>query len=323
MFDTRAFGRGYPDWRPELRTFPEIVTGLYGGDLPDVILPAYQLSPELDQLRFFQPGLEHVPAAKAIVLSDFWNVTDNYPDGFLDWLDHHGITWVLCYFPRPVQLFAGSRRAASFVNLLPCFDPEIMNDWGMEKAYDVGFLGAGVTEHHPFYPERNAIHTQLAARRGIRYLSAAHPGYGNVAASPIVGRGFSRSINACRIFVTTGGIYRNPFPKYIEVLASRSMLMAVEPEGAADLGLVDGVNYVRIDTEDVMDKVDHYLARPELIDAIAEQGYRLAMERHTCYARAWEFYERCGASLRQGTSGTGGPHQTAKSSAGLSPIAAS
>src|SRR5262245_40922936 len=105
LFDTKAFGRGYPDWRPELGTFPEIVAGLYGDERPDVILPAYQLSADLGQLRFFQPGLEAVPAAKAIVLSDFWSVTDHYPEAFLDWLDRHGITWVLCYYPRPVELF--------------------------------------------------------------------------------------------------------------------------------------------------------------------------------------------------------------------------
>jgi spore maturation protein CgeB len=118
-------------------------------------------------------------------------------------------------------------------------------------------------------------------------LWAAHPGWkrhGN--GHPLVGRNFSRAMNSCRIFVTTGGIHRNPQPKIFEALASRTLLMSDEPVGAAALGLVDGETYVRITPGDVLDRIDHYLARPELCERIAEAGYRLAMARHSCYARA-------------------------------------
>jgi spore maturation protein CgeB len=106
-----------------------------------------------------------------------------------------------------------------------------------------------------------------------------------------VGKGFSRAINSCRIFITTGGILHTAHAKYVEILASKSLLMADEPIGAERLGLKDGYNYVKISADDVMDKIDYYLGRPDEAQAIAERGYFTALQRHSCYVRAVEFYE--------------------------------
>jgi hypothetical protein len=141
------------------------------------------------------------------------------------------------------------------------------------------------------YPERFAIHQKLLGRRDLRYLWARHPGWRDRRRHPLIGEGFSRAINSCRIFVTTSGIFRNAHAKYVEILASRSLLLADEPIGAERLGLEDGVNYVRISADDVLDKIDYYLAHPAEAELIAEAGYATAFRLHHCYRRAQEFYD--------------------------------
>lgn len=193
---------------------------------------------------------------------------------------------VLSQYPRPIQLYSNQTDLVKFLLVPHCYDPQVMNDWGMEKTYDVGFLGAGVTEPHEFYPERNRIHQKLAKRKDLKYLSAPHPGYNTTPDHPMVGRNFSMLLNSCKIHIVTGSKYNNPFGKYFETMASKSLLLGIEPEGAAQLHLVDGLNYVKITEDDVLDKIDYFLARPELCQRIAEAGYRTAMQFHTCYARA-------------------------------------
>jgi spore maturation protein CgeB len=130
----------------------------------------------------------------------------------------------------------------------------------------------------------------LLQKTGIRYLWAEHPGFQIFKEThPLVGENFSRAMNSCRIFVTTGSQYRNPHAKYVESMASRTMLLADEPLGAAELRLENGVNYVKMTEETIFDLLDYYLSRPRLCEEIAEQGYRTALKHHTCHARALDF----------------------------------
>jgi spore maturation protein CgeB len=101
------------------------------------------------------------------------------------------------------------------------------------------------------------------------------------------------------MFVTTGGKYRNAHAKYVEVLASRSLLLADEPIGAERLGLEDGINYVRISEADVLDKVAYYLAHPDEAERIAAAGYATAFRLHECRQRAGDFYEAMRTKFEQ------------------------
>jgi len=67
--------------------------------------------------------------------------------------------------------------------------------------------------------------------------------------------------------------------------------MSDEPQSAEMLGLQDGITYVKISKSTVLDKIDYYLFHPEEAERISEAGYQLSMRRHSCYARAMEFYE--------------------------------
>lgn len=295
LFDTRCFGRGYAGYRPFLRTYDGIVKHVFGAATPDVVL-ADNFYP-FDLRGFKYEGFERLSCSKGFILGDYWYVTEDKRDQFIDFVLGSKSDFIISLFPQPLELFKDSPIADLLVYMPPCFDPSIFNDWQMPKEYDVGFLAAGTAEPSPDYPERSRIHQRLL-KKGIRYLWAAHPGWGKAAAKhPLVGAGYSRAINSCKMFVTTSGRWRNPNAKYIEILASRSLLLADEPVGAGGLGFEDGRNYVRISEDDVEEKIDYFMKHPGVADAIATRGYHLALKHHNCYARAVEFYEALAPKL--------------------------
>ena len=289
-FDTRCFGKGYPGYWPFLRSYEQIIRRVFPDSPPDLLVADYYYP--YDKCGFEYLGIADVRVLKCLIFGDYWEATSLYYDQFINFIQKSGVDYILSYFPQPIDIWANTPIADRFIYLPPCYDPTIFNDWQMEKIYDVGFLAAGTSTFSDFYPERFAIHQKLLKHKWIKYLWAPHPGWKkHTKHSPLVGPGFSRAINSCRLFLTTGGIHRNAHAKYVEILASRTVLMADEPVGAERIGLEDGFNYVKVSLDDVMDKIDYYLAAPDLCNKIAENGYITALRYHTCYTRAVEFHE--------------------------------
>jgi len=262
---------------------------VFGAVLPDILLADCYFPFDFRGFKF--EGFERVSCRKGFILGDYWYVTGDKRDQFIDFVLGSKTDFIVSLFPQPIELFKDTPIADRLLYVPPCFDPSIFNDWQMHKQYDVGFLAAGTADPSADYPERARIHQRLL-KMGISYLWAAHPGWGKAAAKhPLVGAGYSRAINSCRMFVTTSGGMRNPNAKYIEILASRSLLLADEPVGAERLGLEDGRNYVRIGEDDVEEKINYLLTHPAEAEAIATRGYHLALKHHNCYTRAVEFHE--------------------------------
>ena len=302
IFHTHLFGKGYPGYSSRLKSYQQIVFQAFAERLPEIVMTDYDIVAQQKTIRVPYSGIEKLPMAKAMILSDYWFITNSLGmDGFTAWVERTGISRILCLYPETVRIFSTTPVADRFVLLLATFDPEIFNDWGLPKKHDVGFLGAGVVQKGDFYPERFFIHQELLKHSGISYLwNYKHPGYQLYRSPhPYIGRGFSRLINSCKIFIATGGRLNLPLAKYVEVMASRSVLMGVKPDGADQLHLVDGVNYVSITAENVREKVDYYLARPELCDQIAAAGYEKAMRYHSCYARVLDFFRVVHSALNQ------------------------
>jgi spore maturation protein CgeB len=258
---------------------------------PDIIIAAHGYPYNLHGFKYSGIADVHVP--KAIILSDYWDLAENHFEGFVTFVQESEINFILSYFLQPLEIWGATPIADRFIYLPPSFDPQMFNDWQMDKSYDVGFLAAGTTEYSPFYPERFKIHQKLLKNTRIKYLAAKHPGWGrHKDKTPLVGRNFSKAINSCKIFITTGGKYRNAQQKIFEALASRTLLMMDEAIGLDRLSLEENVHFVKISEDDVLDKIDYYLSHSALCDSIAEAGYRLALRRHSCYVRAIEFYEQ-------------------------------
>jgi hypothetical protein len=284
-FDARCFGEGYPGFDPDIKTYSQMLKHVFPDGEPDVIIlgryeantPAYE-------------GLADVAPIKGLILSDYWVIRDEHFDEFVQLIERNRIDFILSYFPQPGEIWGQTSIQDRFIYFPVSFDPAIFKDWKVPRTHDVGFLAYGTAFYSPFYPERYRIHTKLLENRRIRYLWAEHPGFEIFKEDhPLVGENFSRAMNSCRIFITTGSQYRNPHAKYVESIASKTTLLADEPLGAEGLRLKDGVNYVRMTEETIFDLLDYYLPRQELCEQIAEQGYRTAMQYHTCYARARDF----------------------------------
>jgi hypothetical protein len=217
MFDTRCFGRGYPGYwpfGPFVKTYAQIIQRVFPDTPPDIIIPSSS-RPNLGGLKY--AGIADIDVPKAVVFGDYWHTAEHHYDRFVNLVQENRGNYILSYFPQSLEIWADSPIADRFIYLPPSFDPRIFNDWQMEKAYDVGFLAAGTTEHSPFYPERSAIHQKLLRNKKLKYLWAPHPGRGRFPADhPLVGNGFSKAINSCQLFITTGGTYRNAHAKYVE-----------------------------------------------------------------------------------------------------------
>jgi len=65
--------------------------------------------------------------------------------------------------------------------------------------------------------------------------------------------------------------------------------MADRPADAEALGLKDGYNYVEIDEDNWKATLDYYAASKQHAQTVAEQGRKLALERHSHKVRAQEF----------------------------------
>ena len=288
VYNAVPFGSGYPDFDRTLATYGQIIDRVSPDAPPDLLFSNMKsCNPIVMPFR----DLEQIGIPKTLYISDYWEFTETNKAGFLRDMERFGITFVTSYFPQLREIFADTSLAGRIITVPASIDPEIFNDWGIPKTYDVGFLAAGTMDYMSNYPERHRIHKKLLKRRDFSYLWAKHPGWNRGNDLPLVGRNFSKAINSCRIVITTGGKYRNAHAKYVEILASRSLLLADEPVGAEILHLVDGYNYVRIDENDVEDKIEYYLKHPDLCHDIARAGYVTAMRFHNCYARAVDFYD--------------------------------
>lgn len=291
QFDARCFGKGYDKYNMFTKSIQKVLSRTFPDAPPDLILIYSWFPNDIKRGLLFQ-DLADVPIPKAITLGDYWSEAESQFDAYTEFILCNRIDFILSYFPQPLSLWQNTQIGKRLIYMPPTFDPSIFNDWGIPKTYDVGFLAAGTVDKSDFYPERQFIHQEILKRKDLRYLWAAHPGWQRRnRPHPLVGKNFSKAINSCKIFITTGGINRNPQPKIFEALASKTLLMSDEPQSAEMLGLQDGITYVKISKSTVLDKIDYYLSHPEEAERISEAGYQLSMRRHSCYARAMEFYE--------------------------------
>lgn len=299
-YDCRPYGLNHPGYDPDLRDLRTIASRVFPDGKPDIIFIQNAHSSKVSEMCLDYEGAGELGAIVVTLISDYWQMTDNYPREFLTWLDSAKVDFVMCYYPQLAEFYRGSGYEDRFIWIPPTFSPKLFNDWQMPKEYDVGLIGTGVTEFDGFYPERWAIHNQLLGQSTFRYLTKPHAGWGYHAVDhPQVGRGFSRHIGSCKMFVATGGKYNLPLARYFETMASGSLLLAIEPVGAEQLHLKDGINYAKITPETVVDVANYYLNHPNKLEEVAESGYQYAMSMHSGHQRAIEFYNKMREAIRR------------------------
>lgn len=303
IFDTRMYGKGYEGYDPSITNYSEIIKKVFKNEKPDLIVTVFDSEYALCKIKFNYDGMDKINIPKAIVLSDYWNLARNYKYEFEKEVIENNVDFIISLFPQPLKIWEDTLIKDRFIYVPFTFDPKIFNAWDSEKCYDVGFLAAGTYDYTDFYPERYKIHHKLLENKNIKYLWAKHPGW-NVFNNehPLVGENFSKAINSCKIFVTTGGKYHNAQPKIFEALASKTLVMSDRVLGEEFIGLKNNVNYVLINEDNVIEKINYYLENPKILNEISENGYKLALRYHSCYARANDFYDIINEKLSNRTS---------------------
>jgi hypothetical protein len=288
LCDARCWGLGYPGYDENLASAVDIKNAVFGEEDIDLFFYASGLGEKILQQGFIVKDLDKLKCKKAVKLCDFWSEAECKKEKYTNFILNNNIDYIFSYFRAPFHLWKDMEIYDRLVWTPPCFDPHIFNDWQNKKIYDVGNLNAGIFNKGEFYADRYNIHQKLLKMEGIKYYYEKHPGYGYLPPdTPLIGKNFSEAINKCKIFITSGGnLYKNFAPKYVEIMASKSCLFATEPMDSDLIGLVDGVNYVKIDENNVVDKVEYYLVHEEERNRIADEGYKFAFKRYSCYAQA-------------------------------------
>lgn len=292
LYSAKCYGEGYPEYDETISSFVGIKERMFGEEEIDLLIT---WSTNLIKGVPYS-DLDKLNCKKAIMLCDFWSEAEVDRNAFFTFVVDNHIDYIICLFRYPFHIWEGYPEIHKrLIWLPPSFMPDIFNDWGNEKQYDVGNLNDGVQVFSSFYPERWKMHQKLIKMQDegfIKYLHAKHPGAGfHHNDTPLIGKRFSEAINKCKIFVTSGNLtYKNFTSKYVEVMASKTALFTTNCLDEQLIGLVDGVNCVVINDDNFEEKIKYYLGNEKELKIITENGYMLAMERYTCFSQAAYFY---------------------------------
>lgn len=176
-------------------------------------------------------------------------------------------------------------RYSGKVYWLPHFvNIAIFKDYGLEKKIDYLMMG----KMADYYPLRVKMYRKMRNKDGFVYH--AHPGYRNINESNtkniFVGEYYAREINRAKMFLTCDSIFHYPLIKYYEVLACKTLLLAPSSQELKALGFIPGVNFVSVNKDNFLKKANYYLHHKEERLRIAQAGYKMVRDKHSCQIRA-------------------------------------
>jgi hypothetical protein len=253
---------------------------LYWEPLPESVCQRYELSGEVARFPVHVDKVSGIP--KVMWINDFWHMT---PEQWDYTLLEHGFDYVLATYAPPYlnkvdfdnTYSPEVRSRVTFIPLPRSADPNLFYNYGQERDIDVCLLGA----RGPFYELREYFHNTLSQQSWINYFCKEHPGYNYNLTDALTNEAYARVLARSKIFVSCTGRYKVPFIKISEVLASGALLMCDRPNGAEQLGLVDGQTYAEVDKVNFMEKVHYYLHHPDELSDIARRGQALFLDRFT------------------------------------------
>ena len=162
---------------------------------------------------------------------------------------------------------------------------------GIERQNLVLMSGA----HGFYYPLRKYIYRNEELRKYLGILK--HPGY-KVGYAEAQGRkgvrlgaDFYHTLSEYIGGISTTSILGCVLMKHFEIQAVGSLLLSDWCEDMDELGLIDGVNFVRIDETTVSDVLSRVCEHPKDFSDVAERGRKLALSNHTIHNRLETFRE--------------------------------
>lgn len=161
----------------------------------------------------------------------------------------------------------------------------VFRDYGLEKKIDYLLMGA---VHETIYPLRYKMAQTMINEKG--FVHHPHAGYRNFSddEDALVGENYAREINRAKIFFTCDSLYQYPVPKYFEVLACNTLLLASASRELFDLGFQPGLNFIEVHEGDILEKARFYLHHESERLKVARQGYEMVRTFHSTNQRAMD-----------------------------------
>jgi len=151
-------------------------------------------------------------------------------------------------------------------------DTEVFKDYGQPPVHDV--VSSGILSWH--YPMRYEIKKMIENSKDLRWSYLKYP-----ALAPIIGRKmdmerhfleYAKFLSSSKIFLFFPGIPRRTIAKYVEGLASSSLMMAPMPSGGEVFHLEPDKNFVEITVKNYKEKILYYLENEGERMRIAKRG---------------------------------------------------
>ena len=277
--DLVTWGVNEDHFKHGVRNYKQILA--LSGCSPDLTICDYRYH----QSKYRYSGLKRIRGKRAFIFGDYWNIPSR--ESLSYGLQQGGITDIFVFFKGAFDKYPELCDKMHW--LQPSVDREIFKEWEEPKRYLIGFLGAGCHKNKRPYQDRYRITRKLADAYGDSFYTRGHPGWGHFdEEAPLVGAGFSKAINRCKMFVTTAGDIGHCNPKYYEIAGSGSLLICTQARYMEDCGFIDGETCVVVNEDNIIQRVNYYAKHETEANEIIARAQAMIDERHTGEIRAKE-----------------------------------
>jgi len=271
--------------------------GTFKGE-PDWVF-AWYLSSAPSTLKLFTSNKPHIPNDRSYKVTGRVSDLHHYPRKFVEWLN--GIDVDLLLFSYQNDYYWKNIKAEKA--WLPwSYEPSIYYPT-KNFRYDVSFLGSTEKWAYPLRWEINRELPPLCKKQGWRLLQRPRPPFlwsiKKLSNHPtyLVGKRYAEALRSSKVTILTSSVFKYLTKKWVQSLGSETCVLADAPHKAEELGLKEGENYININMENWQSKLRWILDNEGERHRIAQNGLRLAQERHTHEVRAKEMLEilrKCG-----------------------------
>jgi len=279
--DLVSFGKNQDFYDESATRYQDIIDTCYGKGFPDLVIADFDYA----KLKFNYEDWGVLPRTikRVMLLGDYWAIPNRLE--FID-IVKRNFDFVLTFFYESIKMYP--ELGGKLIFCPPSIDPDIFRDWELNTQYEVGFLGSGCNTLKRTYPERFRITNLLKNVYGDAFYTDEHPGWGFFDSSHnIVGEGFSKAINKCKIFLTTSGTIGHCNPKYYEIMASGSLLFGNPCNYLSKYHIENLFNCIIFKSDkDLLNSLQKYLKHTSLRQNIINKGLDTIRRYHTGAKRA-------------------------------------
>jgi len=162
-------------------------------------------------------------------------------------------------------------------------DPGRFHPSDEEPKYDITFLCIIAPGTYPLRVEIDSKIHSLCKERGWKLFTAPR--------RTVVKDAYAEAIRSSKVFIFGTSILGYALRKWVEAMGSGTCILSDPPTMGQHLGFEDGKNFISIDSENWIEKLDWILDNDNYRERIARNAHRLVKKRHTHEVRVKEMFE--------------------------------